>query len=268
MMFTIVISNKESHAHVPMIPELKSLALKNMSSWMDELNDVSTPRKVPPLSLPIQQTKDDDRTLLLAGTDTSSGTMEWAMSLLLNHPEILKKAQAEIDGSIGQERLLEESDLSKLPYLHCIISETLRMYPAGPLLVPHESSEECIVGSYTIPRGTMLLVNIWAIQNDPKIWVDPTEFRPARMERIEGGRDGFKLMPFGSGRRGCPGESLGMRMVGLALGSLIQCFEWERVGEEMGDMEEGTGLTLPKAKPLLAKCTPRSTMLDLLSHLR
>ncbi|KAJ4967275.1 hypothetical protein NE237_019124 [Protea cynaroides] len=206
-------------------------------------------------------------TLLSAGTDTSSGTMEWAMSLLLNHPKVLKKAQAEIDASVGQDRLLEESDLSNLPYLHCIISETLRMCPAAPLLVPHESAEECIIGSYTVPCGTMLLVNTWAIQNDPKLWVEPTEFRPERMEGIEGVRNGFKLMPFGSGRRGCPGESLAMRVVGLALGSLIQCFEWERVEEEMVDMKEGTGLTLPKAKPLLARCTPRSTMLGLLSHL-
>ncbi|XP_043714420.1 cytochrome P450 81Q32-like [Telopea speciosissima] len=206
-------------------------------------------------------------TLLSAGTDTSAGTMEWAMSLLLNNPKVLKKAQAEIDAKVGQGRVIDESDLANLPYLHCIINETLRMYPAAPLLVPHESSEECIVGGFTVPRGTMLLVNMWAIQNDPKLWAQPTEFRPERMEGVGGGRDGFKLMPFGSGRRGCPGEGLAMRVVGLALGSLIQCFEWERIGEEMVDMEEGTGLTLPKAKPLEARCKPCAIMLNLLCQL-
>ncbi|KAF8407789.1 hypothetical protein HHK36_006925 [Tetracentron sinense] len=204
--------------------------------------------------------------MFAGGTDTSSGTLEWALSLLLNNPEVLKKAQVEIDVQVGHDRLLEESDLSKLPYLHGIINETLRMYPPGPLL-PHESSEACIIEGFSIPRGTMLLVNLWAIQNDPKVWVEPTKFKPERFEGLEGTRDGFKLMPFGSGRRGCPGEGLGMRVVGLALGSLIQCLEWERIGEEMVDMTEGTGLSLPKAQALEAKCRPRPNMVNLTSQL-
>lgn len=205
--------------------------------------------------------------LLSAGTDTSAGTMEWAMSLLLNNPRVLKKAQTEIDKCVGYDRLIDESDLAKLPYLRCIINETLRMYPAGPLLVPHESSEDCLVGGFKVPRGTTLLVNLWAIQRDPKIWEDPNTFKPERFEGIEGVRDGFRFMPFGSGRRGCPGEGLAMRVVGLALGSLIQCFEWERIGEEMVDMSEEAGLTLTKARPLQANCRPRPTMVNLLSQI-
>ncbi|GLT62909.1 hypothetical protein SLA2020_355110 [Shorea laevis] len=205
--------------------------------------------------------------LLAAGTDTSAGTMEWAMSLLLNNPEALKKAQVEMDNVVGSSRLVEESDLGKLSYLHCIINETMRMYPAGPLLVPHESSQECFVGGYRIPRGTMLLVNQWAIHNDPKIWEEPEKFKPERFQGLEGNRDGFKLMPFGSGRRGCPGEGLATRMVGLTLASVIQSFEWERIGEEMVDMTEGTGLTMPKAKALQARCRPRQDMVDLLSKI-
>ncbi|KAJ4967139.1 hypothetical protein NE237_018988 [Protea cynaroides] len=204
--------------------------------------------------------------LLMAGTDTSSGTIEWAISLLLNHPEVLKKAQAEIDIIVGQGRLLNESDVPNLPYLHCIINETLRMYPAAPLL-PHLSSESCNVGGFTVPRGTLLLVNIWAIHNDPKSWEEPRKFRPERMEGIGGVRERYKLMPFGSGRRSCPAESLALRVVGFTLGSLIQCFEWERVDEELVDMSEGTGLTVSKAKPLEAKCKPRPAMLNFLSQL-
>ncbi|XP_044510843.1 cytochrome P450 81Q32-like [Mangifera indica] len=205
--------------------------------------------------------------ILIAGSDTSAGTMEWAMSLLLNNPDVLRKAQAEIDNQIGSNHFVDESDLVKLPYLRCIINETLRLYPAGPLLVPHQSSEECKVGGYRIPRGTMLLVNLWAIQHDPTIWEDSTKFRPERFEGFEGVRDGFKLMPFGVGRRSCPGEGLALRMVGLALGSLIQCFNWERPNKDMVDMTEGSALNLPKAHPLQAKCSPRPGMLNLLSHL-
>lgn len=204
--------------------------------------------------------------LLSAGTDTSAATIEWAMSAMLNHPEILKKAQAEIDEVVGHNRLITESDLPKLLYLHCVMNETMRMYPVGPLLVPHESAEECCVGGYRVPQGTMLLINLFSIQNDPKYWPDAAKFKPERFEGMEGVRDGYKMMPFGSGRRGCPGENLALRMVGLTLGSLIQCFEWNRISDELIDMTEGTGLTMPKAQPLLAKCRPRSFTLGLLSQ--
>ncbi|KAL2489259.1 Cytochrome [Forsythia ovata] len=202
--------------------------------------------------------------LLGAGTDSSSGTMEWALSGLLNNPELLKKAQMEIDNHVGQERLIDESDIANLPYLRCIINETLRMYPPGPMVI-HESSEDCIVGGYRVSRGTMLLVNFWAIHNDPKIWEDSRIFKPERFQGLESTRDGYKLLPFGSGRRGCPGEGLAVRMVGLGLGSVIQCFDLERVGKELVDMAEGTGLNLPKAQPLMAKCTPRPVAAKLFS---
>ncbi|KAL5559125.1 hypothetical protein UlMin_035336 [Ulmus minor] len=207
--------------------------------------------------------------LILAGTETSSNTMEWALGLLLNHSEVLKKAQAEIDKQVGNDRLIEESDLPKLPYLQGIINETLRMYPVVPLLVPHESSEGCTVSGYRVPAGTTLFVNAWAIQNDPKIWEDPRSFKPERFVGLGWlTKDGFKSIPFGSGRRGCPGEGLAMRVVGLTLGSLIQCFEWDRPCKEMMDMTEGAGATLPKAKELQAKCRPRSTMINVISQIR
>ncbi|XP_058081604.1 cytochrome P450 81Q32-like [Magnolia sinica] len=204
--------------------------------------------------------------LLAAGTDTSALTTEWAMSLLLNHPDVLEKAKDELDMHVGP-RLLDESDLSKLPYLHCIINETLRLYPVAPLLLPHESSEESIVGGFNVARGTMLLVNVWAIHRDPKLWVDPTDFKPERFQGPEETKEGLKLIPFGHGRRACPGASLAVRMVSLALGTLIQCFEWERLGEEKVDMTEGIGLTMHKAEPLKVVNKPRHTMLNVLSQL-
>ncbi|KAK2979574.1 hypothetical protein RJ640_020066 [Escallonia rubra] len=205
--------------------------------------------------------------LFTAGTHTSALTMEWAMSLMLNHPEVLEKARKEIDSNIQPGHLLEDSDLAKLPYLRCIINETLRLFPIAPLLLPHLSSEDCVIEGYDIPRGTMLLVNAWAIQRDPNVWEDATMFKPERFEGTEAGREGFKFIPFGMGRRACPGAALAMRLVGLVLGTFIQCFEWERVGPELVDLEEGSGLTVPKVKPLEALYRPRPAMLSLLSHL-
>ncbi|XP_059428525.1 (+)-piperitol/(+)-sesamin synthase CYP81Q2-like [Corylus avellana] len=202
--------------------------------------------------------------LLLAGTDTSAVTLEWAMSNLLNHPDVLKKARAELDSQVGKKNLLEELDVSKLHCLQSIISETLRLYPAAPLLLPHMSSDDCTVGGYNVPRNTMLLVNTWAIHRDPKVWDDATNCKPERFECGEA--DLHKLMPFGLGRRACPGAGLAQRIVRLALGSLIQCFEWKRVGEEEVDMTEGNGVTMPKAVALEVMCKARPIMNNLLSE--
>ncbi|KAL0333945.1 UNVERIFIED_CONTAM: cytochrome [Sesamum angustifolium] len=194
--------------------------------------------------------------MLIAGTDTSAVTIEWAMSALLNHPEKLDKARVEIDNLIGNNHLVNESDLPKLPYLQNIILETFRLFPAAPLLVPHEASGDCTLGGYDIPRGTIILVNAWAIHRDPLVWNDPTSFIP---ERFEGaGEVGpTKLLPFGMGRRSCPGNGLANRVVGLALASLIQCFEWQRVDNALVDLTEGKGLSMPKLIPLEARCRAR-----------
>nr|AIM45245.1 flavonoid 3' hydroxylase-like protein [Fagopyrum tataricum] len=201
-----------------------------------------------------------------AGTDTSARIMEWAMSLLLNHPTILRKARAEIDAHVPTTRLVEDSDLSNLPYLRCIIYETLRLYPVVSLLIPHFSSSETTIDGYRVPKGTVLVVNAWALHRNPEVWPEPLEFRPERFEGVEGNRDGFKFMPFGVGRRACPGANLGVKMVALTLATMIQGFEWENV--EAGEVdveEEGGGITMPKRSPLKAFCTPRSCMLDVLS---
>ncbi|KAJ9560136.1 hypothetical protein OSB04_005296 [Centaurea solstitialis] len=189
----------------------------------------------------------------------------WAMSLLLNHPEALKRASAEIDEHIGHERLVEEADLPKLPYIQCIVHETLRLFPAAPLLVPHESSEDCTIGGFHVSRGTMVLVNAWAIHRDPQLWDEPLSFKPERFEKME--NMGYRFIPFGTGRRQCPGSGLANRVVTSTLVSLIQCFEWERVGEEMVELLEGKGLSMPKNKPLEAMCKARQRMSDVLKEL-
>ena len=201
----------------------------------------------------------------MAGTETTSTTIEWAMSLLLNHPAALKKAQAEMDASIGASRMVAADDVPRLSYLQCIINETLRLYPAAPLLLPHESSADCKVGGYDVPSGTMLIVNAYAIHRDPAVWEDPTAFRPERFE--DGKGDGLLLMPFGMGRRRCPGETLALQTVGVVLGTLVQCFDWDRVDGAEVDMTEGVGITMPKAVALEAVCRPRAAMGDVLQKL-
>ncbi|KAJ3670800.1 hypothetical protein LUZ60_008226 [Juncus effusus] len=240
-----------------------------------EVNEVDRKRSIIGVLLALQ--KDDPEyytdqlikslciSLLEAGTDTSSGTVEWAMSLLLNNPNILTKAIDEISKIVGPTRILDDSDLPNLPYLQCIIKETLRLYPAAPLLVPHESSSDCVVSGLHVPRGTMLLVNLYCIHRDCDVWDEPEEFRPERFER--GKAEGKLMIPFGMGRRMCPAENLGMRMVGLALGTMIQCFEWRRVDEDLVDMSEGSGLTMPRKVPLEVVYRPRDTMVDVLLKL-
>ncbi|KAE8652315.1 cytochrome P450 81Q32 [Cucumis sativus] len=204
--------------------------------------------------------------LLRAGIDTSSVTLDWAMTELLNHPEVLAKAKAEIDTKIGQDRTVEETDVANLNYLQAIISETFRLHPPAPMLLTHYSSDDCVVAGYNIPRGTMLLVNASAIHRDPKSWDDPTSFRPERFLGAGNELQTNKLIPFGVGRRACPGEIMGLRVVGLTLGLLIQCYEWKKHGYDNVDTTEYGGITILKVKPVETMCKPRPVMAKLLSN--
>ncbi|KAF7019154.1 hypothetical protein CFC21_032358 [Triticum aestivum] len=193
--------------------------------------------------------------LLTAGTDTSALTTEWAMALMMTHPAAMAKARAETDAVVGTGRLVDESDLANLPYLQCVVKETLRLFPVGPIIPAHEAMEDCTVGGFRVRRGTMILVNAWAIHRDASVWDAPDEFMPERFL----GRDTVTtpMLPFGLGRRRCPGEGLAMRLVGLTLATLVQCFEWDVGQGDAIDMAEGGGLSMPMATPLAALCRPR-----------
>ncbi|XP_021630396.1 cytochrome P450 81Q32 [Manihot esculenta] len=207
--------------------------------------------------------------MIFAGTDTTAVTLEWAMANLLNHPQVLEKAKSELDLQIGQETLVDESDISKLPYLQNIISETLRLCPAAPLLLPHFSSDEYTIGGYDVPKNTMVFVNAWAIHRDPRLWDDAEKFKPERFEkgRADEACGCYKFMTFGLGRRACPGMGLAHRVLSFALGAMIQCFEWKRVSEREIDMAEGNGLTMPMAGPLEAMCKARDIIIKEFSSL-
>ncbi|MED6179930.1 hypothetical protein PIB30_005388 [Stylosanthes scabra] len=205
--------------------------------------------------------------MLIAGSETSAITMEWTVSLLLNNPQKMKKLQHEIQTYAGHDQLLNESNAAKIKYLQNVITETLRIYPVAPLLIPHESSTDCKVCGYDIPKGTMLFVNLLTLQRDPNLWADPMEFVPERFEGDGGGEVCYNMIPFGAGRRACPGAGLAKRITAHALGASIQCFEWQKVEDGEVDMTEEIGLSLPKAEPLFAYCKPREEMMNILSNI-
>ncbi|KAK9280973.1 hypothetical protein L1049_003864 [Liquidambar formosana] len=198
--------------------------------------------------------------LLSGAADTTMVTLTWALTLLLNNRHVLKKAQEELDIHVGRERQVEESDLKNLVYLRAILKETLRLYPAAPLL-PRESTEDCTLGGYHVPKGTRVLVNLPKIHRDPRVWLDPCEFRPERfltMHRdidVEG--QNFELIPFGSGRRMCPGMDLALQVMQLTLASLLHGFEFATITNEPVDMSENPGQTNLKITPLDVLLTPR-----------
>ncbi|ESQ37088.1 hypothetical protein EUTSA_v10002489mg [Eutrema salsugineum] len=197
--------------------------------------------------------------LTLTGSDSTSITLTWAVSLLLNNPTALKSAQEEIDNSVGKSRWVEESDLQNLKYLQAIVKETHRLYPPAPLTGIREASEACNLGGYRVEKGTRLLINIWKLHRDPKMWPDPKTFKPERFmeEKSQCQKSNFEYIPFSSGRRSCPGMNLGLRVVHFALARLIQGFELRKVTSEQLDMAEGPGLALPKIKAVEVLVMPR-----------
>ncbi|CAL8177918.1 unnamed protein product [Prunus armeniaca] len=200
--------------------------------------------------------------LILTGTESTSVTLTWALSLLLNNPKTLKAAQQEMDIHVGRDRWVQESDLPNLKYLQAILKETLRVYPPGPLTGLREATEDCHLAGYHVPKGTRLLVNIWKLQRDPSMWANPSEFQPERFMTTHAdvefkGQNNFEYIPFSSGRRSCPGMVFGLQVVQLILARLVQGFDMSRVGDEAVDMREGLGLALPKANPLEALLSPR-----------
>ncbi|KAF3446248.1 hypothetical protein FNV43_RR11427 [Rhamnella rubrinervis] len=200
-------------------------------------------------------------TLILAGTETVAITLTWCLALLLNNRSRLKKAQEELDKQVGRDRQVNESDLNNLVYLQAIVKEALRLYPPGPLSAPHESIEDCTVGGYHLRKGTRLLVNLSKLHRDPNIWSDPNDFKPERFltthKHVEVRGQNFEYLPFGSGRRMCPGVSLALQVIQLTLAALLRGFEIQTASNGTVDMSEKYGLTNMKATPLDVLLTPR-----------
>lgn len=200
--------------------------------------------------------------LLAGGTESSAVTVEWAISQLLKKPEIFEKATEELDRVIGKSRWVEEKDIQNLPYIQAIVKETMRLHPVAPMLVPREARVDCKVGGYDIVKGTRILVSVWTIGRDPTLWDKPDEFVPERFigKTMDVKGHDFELLPFGAGRRMCPGYTLGLKVIESSLANLLHGFYWklpDSMTTEDLNMDEIFGLSTPKEIPLVTLAQPR-----------
>ncbi|XP_057473361.1 dimethylnonatriene synthase-like [Actinidia eriantha] len=199
--------------------------------------------------------------LIMTGSESTAETLTWALSLLLNNPHALKTAQEELDLHVGRNKWVQESDIAKLKYLQAVVKETLRLYPPGPLSGPREAREDCRVGGYDIKKGTRLIVNLWKLQRDSRVWSDPHEFKPERFlvdhANVEFRGQQFEYIPFSAGRRMCPAVSFGLQVVHFTLARVLQGFDMSTSMGVPVDMTEGLGIALPKVCPLEVLLTPR-----------
>ncbi|RZC52961.1 hypothetical protein C5167_021379 [Papaver somniferum] len=200
--------------------------------------------------------------LFVAATETTNSTVEWAMTELLRQPEAMKKVKDEIAKVVGFGRKLEESDIEDLKYLDAVIKETLRLHPPAPLLIPRNAIKDTELMGYVIPKDTQIFVNVWGLGRDPSSWEDADSFKPERFiaaSNLDYRGQNFEYLPFGAGRRICPGLPLGHQMLHLVLGSLLHSFDWSLangVTPETLDMGEKMGTSLRKDIPLKAMPKP------------
>lgn len=202
--------------------------------------------------------------LISSGTETSATAVEWAVAEVIQQPHILQKLQSELTTVIGTDRVVQESDLPNLPFLHAVVKETLRLHPPAALNLPRESTRAFTFRGYNFPKHTRLVTNFFAIHRDPSVYGESAEeFRPERfVERPEvnpvAAFEFYELTPFSAGRRMCPAADLGYMMVCLMLAHLMHAFEWELpagVGEV--DMAEQFGLTVNLKSPLRLVAKPK-----------
>lgn len=193
--------------------------------------------------------------IFTAGSETSSTTVEWAMSEMLKNPLSMERAQTEVRRVFNQRGNVDETGLHELKYLKAVIKETLRLHPSAPLLLPRESNEQCEIDGYTIPVKTKVMINAWAIGRDPRYWPEAETFDPERFldSEIDFKGTNFEYIPFGSGRRTCPGISFALANIELPLAQLLYHFNWKLNGglklEEL-DMTEAFGLTVRRKNDL------------------
>lgn len=201
--------------------------------------------------------------MFAAGTDTTHTALEWTMTELLKHPEAMKKAQDEIRRIAGSKNGVTQDDVEKTPYLKAVIKESLRLHPPIPMLIPRESTEDVKVQGYDILAKTRVIINAWAIGRDPSSWEKPEEFRPERFleSSIDFKGNDFQFIPFGAGRRGCPGTAFASSLIEITLASLLHKFNWALPGgakPEDLDIAEAPGLAIHRKFPLVVIANPHS----------
>ncbi|KAA8526089.1 hypothetical protein F0562_007811 [Nyssa sinensis] len=202
--------------------------------------------------------------MIFRGTDTVAVLIEWILARMALHPDIQSKVQEELDAIVGKSRPVTESDISSTVYLQAVVREVLRLHPPGPLLSwARLSITDTTVDGHYVPAGTTSMVNMWAISRDPQVWSDPLQFMPDRFVTKQGDVDfsvmgsDLRLAPFGSGRRTCPGKTLGLTTVSFWVASLLHEYEWLPSDHNPVDLSEVLRLSCEMANPLCVKVRPR-----------
>lgn len=208
---------------------------------------------------PLALTRENIKGILMdtfaGGIDTCAVTIIWIMSELMRNPRVMREAQSEVRAAVLNKPRVEEEDVQRLKYLKMILKENFRLHPPGTLLIPRETMQSCEIAGYSVPAGTRIHVNVWAMGRDPHIWDRPEDFYPERFQDADVDFRGshFELLPFGSGRRACPAIAMGVANVELVLANLLYCFDWELpegMKEQDIDMEETGQLVFRKKVPL------------------
>ncbi|XP_044486655.1 cytochrome P450 71A1-like [Mangifera indica] len=187
--------------------------------------------------------------MYVGGADTTATTLEWVMAELVKNPNLLKRAQQEVRTVVGKKSKIDANDIEKMEFVKCVIKESMRLRATLPLLVGRETTESVKMGGYEIPANTRVYVNAWAIQRDPEYWDKPEEFIPERFmnNSIDFKSQHIQFIPFGAGRRGCPGMSFGVAVVEFVTANLLYWFDWKLpagITEDKLDMTEASGLTI------------------------
>ncbi|RVX11875.1 Cytochrome P450 76A2 [Vitis vinifera] len=227
--------------------ERQSGMVREKRDFLDVLLECRDDEKEGPHEMSDNKVKIIVLEMFFAGSDTTSSTLEWAMTELLRRPESMRKAQEELDRVVGPHGKVEESDIDQLLYLQAVVKETLRLHPPIPLLLPRNALQDTNFMGYFVPKNTQVFVNAWAIGRDPDAWKEPLSFKPDRFlgSNLDYKGQNFEFIPFGSGRRICIGISLANKLLPLALASLLHCFDWELGGgvtPETIDMNERVGM--------------------------
>ncbi|KAE8683085.1 FUS3-complementing protein 2 isoform 1 [Hibiscus syriacus] len=264
------------------IPRMKSLS-KELDEFLDEVieehralenhEQVTSKKDFVSIIMQLQKdgmlemdlTQDNIKAILMdlfvAGTDTTITTDEWAMTELLKNENAMKKVQIEVRTVVGNKSKVDPEDINKMEYLKCVIKETLRLHPPN---IIRKLSAPVKLGGYDIPSGTNVMVNSWAIHRDPERWERPEEFTPERFENnpIDFQGQDFHYIPFGFGRRACPGMLFGVASVEYVIANLLYWFDWKLPAGETAenfDMTELYGLTITRKNPLCVVPVPRSS---------
>ncbi|XP_024175953.2 cytochrome P450 736A117 [Rosa chinensis] len=202
--------------------------------------------------------------IFAAGSETSFTTLEWVMSELMRNPRVMTKLQNEVREVVGKKEDITEDDLVEMNYLKAVIKETFRLHPPLPLLVPRMSNKNVKINGYNITAKTQVMVNAWAIGRDPKSYTNAEQYEPERFlnSAIDYKGNDFELIPFGSGRRGCPGIQFTIALIEIVLANIVHKFNWKlpdgATAEDL-DMSESTGITASRKYPLEVVARPYSS---------